>query len=249
LRQHVRGRRLLILAGLFLLPAAVTILARSVSPPSERGPLLSNLIFTLIPHALLPLTALLYAAGMIRDEIEDQTLTYLLVRPLPRWAIYLTKLLATWLVTALLSGVFTTLTYAAIYWDAADFWTDILPARALPTALLLGLSLAAYCSIFGLLSLVMRWVLVVGVAYIILIEWSLANVDFAVRRLTVVYYFRVLSVRWLDLQMAAWALDLSRAPSATSCVLTLLGVSLAAAALASVVFAGREFRVKTPEGS
>src|SRR5205807_933689 len=76
LRQHVRGRRLLVLAAIFLLPTVVAVLARSVTPPSERAPLLFNLIFTLIPHALVPLMALLYAAGMIRDEVEDQTLTY-----------------------------------------------------------------------------------------------------------------------------------------------------------------------------
>ena len=42
-----------------------------------------------IPHALAPLAALLYSAGIIQDEVEDQTLTYLLLRPLPRWALYL----------------------------------------------------------------------------------------------------------------------------------------------------------------
>ena len=53
------------------------------------------MLFMLMPHTLVPLTALLYATGMIHDEIEEQTLTYLLVRPLPKWGIYLTKLLAT----------------------------------------------------------------------------------------------------------------------------------------------------------
>ena len=42
------------------------------------------LIFGLIPQAILPLTALVFASGMIQDEVEEQTLTYLLIRPLPR---------------------------------------------------------------------------------------------------------------------------------------------------------------------
>jgi ABC-2 type transport system permease protein len=197
----------------------------------------------------VPLTALLYAAGMIRDEVEDQTLTYLLIRPLPRWAIYLIKLLATWLVTALLAGVFTILTYAAIYWGDPDLWSVILPGRALRTAALLALSLSAYCSLLGFLSLLVRRALVAGVAYIVAFEWLLAHIDFAVRRLTVVYYFRVLSERWLDMRPADWSIDLARAPSALECVLTLLGASLIAAVLGAWMFSRLEFRVKTPEGS
>ncbi len=62
----------------------------------------------------MPLAALLYATGIIQDEVEEQTLTYLLLRPLPRWALYLVKLLATLLVTAALTAVFTAATFAVI---------------------------------------------------------------------------------------------------------------------------------------
>ena len=48
-----------------------------------------RLVFNLLPHGLAPLTALLYAAGVISDEVEEQTLTYLLMRSVPRWALYL----------------------------------------------------------------------------------------------------------------------------------------------------------------
>jgi hypothetical protein len=71
--------------------------------------------FMFIPQALLPLVALLYASGMIQDELEEQTITYLLIRPIPRWALYLTKLLATLTTTVVLTSIFTALTYAAVY--------------------------------------------------------------------------------------------------------------------------------------
>ena len=72
------------------------------------------LIFGLIPQALLPLTALLFASGMVQDEVEEQTLTYLLIRPIPRWLIYLVKVVATWLVISALATVFT----AAAWWPS-----------------------------------------------------------------------------------------------------------------------------------
>ena len=51
----------------------------------------------------------------MQDEQEEQTITYLLVRPLPKWALYVAKLLATLTTTVALTMVFTALTYLAIY--------------------------------------------------------------------------------------------------------------------------------------
>ena len=60
--------------------------------PYRRPTVESVLVFGLIPQALVPLTALLFASGMVQDDVEEQTLTYLLIRPIPRWPIYLAKL-------------------------------------------------------------------------------------------------------------------------------------------------------------
>src|SRR5262249_44189195 len=125
LRQHARGRRLLVLALLFLLPAALAAVVRFAPHPPTPGNMEFVFVLNFIPHALAPLAALLYAAGVIQDEVEEQTLTYLLLRPLPRWALYLTRLAATWLVTALLTGVFTALTYAVIYWGTPGLWGEV----------------------------------------------------------------------------------------------------------------------------
>jgi ABC-2 type transport system permease protein len=240
LRQQVQGRRLLVLMALFTLPTIIAVVVRTRSTASERELVL---IFTLLPHALVPLAALLYATAMIQDEVEDQTLTYLLVRPLPRWALYVTKLLATMLLTVLLTAVFTLITYLAV------FWGETMPARVLQTPLLLGLSVIAYCAVFGCLSLFVRQALTAGIAYIIFLEGLLANFDLPFRKLTIVYYFRVLATRWLDLDVKAWALRIDEAPAAGSAVLILLVVSLVAAGLGAYRFANREFRMKTPEGS
>jgi ABC-2 type transport system permease protein len=250
LRQHLRGRRLLLLALLFLLPSVLAVVVRlsPYAPPADD--VAFALVFNLIPHALVPLTALLFAAGIIQDEVEGQTLTYLLLRPLPRWALYLTKLAATVLVTAVLTGAFTVLTFAVIYWNTADLWGSVLSGRALKAAALMALAQAAYCSLFAFLGQVTRWALLVGLAYIVGFEGLLANFAFVGRRLTVMYYFRVLSVRWLDLPAAdVWSLDLATAASARTCVLTLLGASAAFALLGAALMVGQEFRMKTPEGS
>src|SRR5262245_44002417 len=85
LRQQLHGRRLLVIGFLYLLPVGLVILVRSVETHMSAAGAEMGMLFMLIPHTLVPLTALLYATGMIHDEIEEQTLTYLLIRPLPKW--------------------------------------------------------------------------------------------------------------------------------------------------------------------
>jgi ABC-2 type transport system permease protein len=250
LRQHVRGRRLLVLSLLFALPsvlAAVVSLTSRVAPPAAS--LEFAFVFNLIPHALVPLAALLYAAGIIQDEVEEQTLTYLLLRPLPRWALYLVKLLATLVVTVALTAVFTTATLAVIALMGSNP-TAGLVGRALKIAGLLALAQVGYCGLFGLLGLLTRRSLLVGVGYIVIFEGVLASLDTVIRRLTVMYYFRVLALRWLEpADGKEWMIDLATAPGARACVLTLLGVGLVTAVVAALLFASREFRMKTPDGN
>src|SRR5271166_5686757 len=119
LRQHLHGKRWIVMVILFLLPAGLADLVRLTAPREVPGVALEFMfVVMLIPHAVLPLAALIYASGIIQDEQEDQTITYLLIRPLPKWAIYVVKLLATITTTLILTWVFTTLTYAAIYLGA-----------------------------------------------------------------------------------------------------------------------------------
>jgi len=246
-RQHLRGQRLWLFGALFTLPVLIAVLLRATGE-ATRLELETSLLLGLLPYALVPLTALVYASGMIRDEIEDQTLTYLLVRPLPRSAIYLTKFLATWLVTAGLAGVFGALTCAAVYWGAPNFLGDVVPGRVAQVAGMFALTVWAYCGLFGLMSLFTNRALVAGVAFIFIVEWILGTLEFGVRRLTVAYYFRVLAVEWLDVPAREMSLVLADLPSAGECVFILLLIGAAAAYLGSRAFR-REFTVKTPEGA
>jgi ABC-2 type transport system permease protein len=260
LRQHLRGWKPILLFVLFLLPSALVLVIKAAEPPGlQRNPARAMyeieqvILFYLIPYALVTLTALLFSAGMIRDEIEEQTLTYLFVRPLPRWAIYLTKLLATWLLTVVLVTVFVLVTYVVLYWGEDRLWDGSLPVRALKLAAIQALTSGAYCAVFGLISLFTPWTFVFGVGYVILFEGILANWDIPVRYLTEMFYFRVLSVRWLSLDermvKEAWAIDLSVVPSAAGCVLVLLGATVVLGLLGGQRLTSGEFSVKTPEGS
>ena len=260
-RQFSRGKRLLALSILFLLPTILALLVRYNAPEAaevDDGDEMAKaeriaeseqvFLFYMIPQALIPLTALILASGMIRDEQEGQTLTYLLIRPIARPSIYLAKLLAAWTVATGLTAVFTTTTVAVIHWGEIDFWGEIMPIRALQIIALSALSLFVYTALFGALSLVMRWVLPFGVGYIVLFEGVFANIDFIVRRLTVLWYVRILAERWFSIHGESWGIDLNEAPSSMSALSTLAGAGVVMAIGAAWLFGSREIRVKTPEG-
>jgi ABC-2 type transport system permease protein len=252
-RQHTHGRRLLVLALLYLVPCALAVVLRSLSRPAPADALEFALVLTLLPHGLAPLTALLYAAGVVSDEVEEQTLTYLLLRSVPRWQLYLTKLAATLCVTAALVAVAVTALFVAIYAGTPQFWTEALPRLGVVIAVMT-LAQIGYCALFGFLGLVTRRSLTAGIAYIVAVEGVLANLDFVGRSLTVVYYVRTLMLRWLDLPaeqlrqyQSGWGMtEMEKLPSSGACVLVVLGFGVVVSVVSALLFARSEFRVKTP---
>jgi ABC-2 type transport system permease protein len=247
-RQN-RGIRLVVLAVLFALPIAFAMLIRHYQVPYRPDRVESGLLFGLIFPVLVPLAALLLASGMVQDDVEEQTMTYLLIRPIPRWAIYLAKLVGTIVSSWARAAIFTVGTLLAVFWGDDRLWGSVIRERAPIVCALLALGLSAYAAMFGGLSLWVRRTLAFGAIYIVVVEGILGGIDFVIREATVIYYVRVLAVRWLDLSGVDWSIDPSTSVSASTCVIVLLGINAAFAALGAITFATREFRLKTPEGN
>jgi ABC-2 type transport system permease protein len=251
-----RGKRLLVLIVLYSLPLLLVWVVKTYAPemqdterhPNELRHMEFAVIFNMLPTLFVPLTALLFASGMIQDEIEEQTLTYLLVRPLPRWAVYLMKLLACVLVAAVLAAVFSSLALSVI-WMGREPPGGNFVARVGSVIAAQSLGLLTYCAVFGFLSLFVKRILVVGVGYILLFEGVLANIPLVVREFTVMFQYRVLIARWLDLGWREWRIEQAAAPTAETAMQNLLVAALVATAAAAYLFTTREFRLKTPEGN
>lgn len=265
LRQHFHGKRWLVVTLLFLLPAGLAILIRATASDVHSKAMEFVLAFMFIPQALLPLVALLYASGIIQDEQEEQTITYLLIRPISKWAIYLVKLIATCTTTVGLVAVFTAITYATIYLGAEAQYESAV-RRCLLAIAIQSLAVVAYCCLFGMMSLLVKRILVIGIVYIVLVEGLLANFPFGIRLITVIYYARMIAYRTLDFMIVsgprnrsenfaaeAWQLDirsdpeLLEHPQLITSIWVLLIASLVCTLLGAWLCTRREFHVKTPE--
>ena len=193
-------------------------------------------------------------------------MTYLLIRPLPKWAIYGVKLFGTLTTTVVLTAILTALIYAAVYIGSA---TPLKEAawRAAQAASIHSLAVITYCCLFGLISMLTKRTLVVGILYAMLFEGLLANWPFSIRLATVIYYTRLIAYRTMtflaplpndpsrttDLAAETWQFDVKTDPGLLdhpqlrTCLIVLLSASAACAVIAAILFSVREFYVKTPE--
>lgn len=126
---------------------------------------------------LVPLMALAFGGGVLREEVEDQTLTYGFTRPLDRAALYTARL------GAAMGPVLLATVPAAML--AAD---GVLDALCLLLAALLGTT--AHASAFGLLGLLIRRPTWLGLAYVLLWEQSLEKVPGWLSELTLRAHIR-----------------------------------------------------------
>jgi ABC-2 type transport system permease protein len=264
LRQHLHGKRWMAVALLFVLPAGLAILIRSTESDVPSRFIEFALLWILIPQALLPLVSLLYASGIVQDEQEEQTITYLLTRPIPKWLLYVIKLAATWTTTVFLVMALSALTCAAIYFGTETDLSDM-TLRWLKAAGILSIAAVTYCSIFGAMSLLTKRTLIVGVIYTAIVEGLLANLPLSLRWGTVIYHTRLIAYRVIDFVVTgpngreqdvaavAWSLNidtdptLSEHPTLRTSILILVSTIAVCTALAGWLCTQREFHVKTPE--
>ncbi|MCX4242567.1 hypothetical protein [Paraliomyxa miuraensis] len=112
---------------------------------------------------LVPLMSLAFGGGVLREEVEDQTLTYGFTRPVDRAALYLARLAA-----AAGPVLLATVPAAAIAGDGPT------ASLRLVTAAILGTM--AHTALFGLWGLLVRRPTWLGLAYVLVWEQALQNV-------------------------------------------------------------------------
>lgn len=183
MRALARGRRLLVVALLLAVPALLSLAGATSTQQQEIGHFVIDLFTNLQVPVLLPLVALIFATTALGAEIEDRTLVYLTLRPVPRPAIVAAKWLAATLITTVLVEASVALSYLIAAHAALD-------GRTLGALLLAGLAgCLAYTSLFLLLGLLMpRRALIAGFIYVLVWEGIAAGLSTALATLSVRRY-------------------------------------------------------------
>ena len=202
----------------------------------EAGPRLfsSAIIFSLLTSLLLPIWTLTFGTESLGRAIENRTLTWLLLRPLPRPGIYIAAYLSAlpWCLVLTLGGYFL---FCALGGPSGQ---RVLPLYWPP--LLLGVF--AFTAFYQLLSVVFRRSGILGLLYAFFFETIASNLPGQQKRLSISYYVRC----WMHerAQDAGLNVDLSgiRPPvsGTTACVVLVIATLLLLIA-GVVVFSRKEY--------
>ena len=217
LTQMLRPKRLLILLFIASVPVALSVVAAIFPPDTEDLVSFRDdfLMGPMVISAVLPIITVVLGTASLGHEIEDQTMTYLFLKPVPRWGIILPKFLATITVAGVVvigSGVLTTV---------------IVPGGGVTTSVAaavgLGVGVLAYTSIFTWAGLMTSHALAVGLVYVFV--WEAAIVGFlqGVRWLSIRHYTEATIHGFDDIQFAGdtATLTLSQALVAAGIVVAL----------------------------
>jgi ABC-2 type transport system permease protein len=217
LTQMLRPKRLLILLFIASVPVALSVVAAIFPPDTEDLVSFRDdfLMGPMVISAVLPIITVVLGTASLGHEIEDQTMTYLFLKPVSRWGIILPKFLATITVAGVVvigSGVLTTV---------------IVPGGGVTTSVAaavgLGVGVLAYTSIFTWAGLMTSHALAVGLVYVFV--WEAAIVGFlqGVRWLSIRHYTEATIHGFDDIQFAGdtATLTLSQALVAAGIVVAL----------------------------
>lgn len=190
-RINQRRKILLLLSLILFTPLLMLLISyfRELSP-AERVEIYLDMLRGLYLQFVLPLACLLQGASLIQEELEEGNLIFLVATSTPRWVIFLGKLVINfvfllfflWLGLLLSSLVF----FLPKNWTLGDQWSAL---WSFGKVIFLGTGV--YLSIFALLSLILKRVLLGGIGYIVGVEYIFYLFsNLSVHKLNVLYYLQ-----------------------------------------------------------
>lgn len=173
LTSILRQRRMLLAGIISLLPIVIPLAIAffSASTFAEKGaPVFVRMTEYLYLRAIVPILALFFGCMLIGEDIENQSMPYILTRPIPRFAWVIGKFAAYVVVASAIITASLALTFAACT-TLEDFPYSLANLTLLAHYCILAiLGLAAYGSLCVFLGAVTKRPIVLGV--ILLIPWQ-----------------------------------------------------------------------------
>jgi len=182
LRQLLGGKRLIVLGLLGAIPAVVVWLATANRVSSDVLETYNESAIPTLFLIVVPITSIVLGSASLGDERRDGTLSFLVVRPIPRSAIAAAKLAAAAMAAVIVSVLSGALASAAVSIRTSD-WSTLVPT-------LVGLAIAAgcYAAVFLVLGHLTSRAVLIGLVYLFLWE---TGISFAAPSLANISLFRI----------------------------------------------------------
>ena len=222
LRQLLTRGKVLVLVGVGALPPLLALLYTLSDSRVDPQTFLVRGYTDLVLVVVAPVTALVFAAAALGNELEDGTIVYLLLKPLPRWQIVVSKLV----VAVAIIAVFVTV---CIYVTALVLDRGVGEAHvAFAFALGAALGGAAYAAMFTFLGLITSRALIAGLLYVFVWEGLLTRLFRGARNFSVREYMRGIADAFSTLPDDVFQAQLSGTRALISCLVVMVVFTLLA---------------------
>ena len=204
-----------------------------ISPNEQAIEAFGTFLVFIFSSFLIPICALGFGTTALGAEREEQTLVFLLTRPIPRWQILFAKVLASLpLAAGFVMGSFTL--YCLLAGSAGAF--------ALKTYWLAILAMTtAYLGLFHLFAVAFRHPTMLALVYALFMELFVANLPGSIKQLAINYYGRSLLYSLGSTAGLKIPRGFETIPAAQA-YWTLGSITIGSLALALVLFQWKEYR-------
>ncbi len=173
---------------------AVPVFAVSVIDPGQEDGF-HRILIDLYFFVIIPFACLFNFGSMIRDELQDDTITFLVTRPVSRAKIFLLKYLTLMLwVQIILLGNGLAFFAAGIYLDIPNIASLI--SLIIMTQVVAAMAFGALSSLIGMVT---QKYLIAGVFYGFLVEFGIGQIPTNINVLSITRHLRTLLARNGDL--------------------------------------------------
>jgi ABC-2 type transport system permease protein len=169
-RQLMAGKRTYLLGALALIPAVVMYVGASTMTDTRAFEFFHEGPLGVLVFAVAPIVALVLATSALGEERRQGTMSFLVIRPIPRWAIIAAKGMATWAATSTVVGA-AGLAAAAAFGLRTGSWETVVPTLAL-----VGINNLIYVALFMPLGFLFKRAMLFGLGYVFIWDNGIANV-------------------------------------------------------------------------
>lgn len=157
----------------------------------------SDLFDVLYLHFMIPLVTLIMAIDMFHSDIKDRTVSYLLIRPVPKPIIYIGKYLGLVMTQLIIVCIPVLMMFFLMISKGEDLYylDDLLGFMVIMTCAVL-----VYTVIFAFLGILLKHPLMLGLGIAFIWEALISNFGKTVPRFTVMYYLRGIGHQLIDVR-------------------------------------------------
>jgi ABC-2 type transport system permease protein len=244
LRNLILRKRTLFIVLVACVPVLAAVALRYWVPAGTGRPsaeeLFQGLFFSLYVYFVIVLTSIFFGASLFADERGERTITFLLIRPIPREAIVVGKFLMYVLASSVMLLASLAVTYSifsGMDGNAAAF-REAMPLLKHARVVLLGV--AAYGAVFTLFGAVFKHPVIVGFVYCFVWESILPYLPVFLKKATLMHYMLSLVPGW---KSEGEALEFFVEPTPPESALwTLLGICVAFLILTAITLRTKEYK-------